>query len=139
MEDNLKALLEIEKNLEFQLKQNPIFVRLESIRETIKIFKNGHSVNGKDSIARIVEPIVITTTTIPDKYDTDLTWKKKVVYVLKIIGKGYISDIVKELKKLGEKESDEWLTKRVGITISHLRTEGTVKAKFIGKKGEYWL
>jgi len=128
----LKTLKEKEKELQTELEQNPLFKQLELVRATILGFQNGHSENGVQSKSEL---------DIPSNYSIeDMTWREKVLFALKKLGQAFISDIVEFVKKQGEKESDEWLDKRIGVTISRLKkVEGVVGVKLYGKKGKYFI
>ena len=131
MDENIKKLKEIEKELELKLKKNPVFIQLEGIRKTIALFQTGNSENGSQFASKVE---------IPKSYDDEnLTWKAKVLFALNKIERGFVSDIVIQLKKLGAKEDDEFLTKRVGVTISNLKADGIIDGEIIGKKGSYFI
>ncbi len=132
MDDFLKTLIQKEKELRLELEQTPLFKQWEGIKTTIALFQNGHEQAATNEESK---------PKIPKTYnDSELTWKEKVLFALSKIGEGSVADMVVELKKLGAKEKDDFLTKRVGITVSNLKVkDGVVDAKMDGKKGVYFI
>lgn len=131
MNEFLTVLKAKEKELEAQLSQNSIFKQLEGVRTTIALFQNGTSENGHEPTLQTIK--------IPAEYSSDLTWKERVLFVLNKLNTAYVSQIVEELKRLGAKDSEEALSKRVGVTVSAMKKKKILGVKWVGKKGEYFI
>lgn len=130
MDENLKKLLEIEKVLISELEQNPVFIKLESLRSTISSFQNGHSETGAQSTLR---PI------IPSSYDNELTWNQKILFIVNKQKNAFVSDIVAEMIKLGAKQDKIFLTKRVSVLASNMKKKKILGAKAVGKKFKFFI
>ena len=51
----------------------------------------------------------------------------------------FVSDIVPELTRLGDKNEEAFLTKRVSVTASNLKRDKELGAKKVGKKSRYFI
>lgn len=132
MNDFLKTLKAKEKDLEIELSNDPRFKQLEGIRSTIALFENEASENGNHS--------EFQGKGIPTEYSANLTWREKVLFALNKLGKTFLKNVVDFLKKQGETETDDWLSKRVGVTLSRLKkVEGIVGVRSVGKKKAYFI
>lgn len=134
MNNDLKTLKEIEGRLLTEISKHPAFIKLEVIRKSISVFENGHNGNGHQSSFEAEEK-----GNIPTEYSSDLSWRVKILFALNRLGKAYISEIIDELKKLGETKDDDFLLKRVNVTVSNMKRNGVVGAKMVGKKGRYFI
>lgn len=131
MNDNfLKVLIEKEKQLQKELEGNPIFKQLETVRHTIAMFSNTISSNKSTQIKAIQ---------IPDIYNPSDAWGKRILFVIKQLGKPYISEIIKELRRLGVTEDDKWLNKRVSVMVNQLKRAGNIDVEMNGKRGKYFI
>lgn len=112
MEDTfLITLKEKEREVFKELKTTPIYKQWEGIKTTIALFEGKSNVN-------ITENDFIEETVIIN-FDPNSTWAEKIFYALSKIGAGFVSDIVKELKKV-DNTNEEILGKRIGNMISQL-------------------
>lgn len=132
MDDFLKTLKDKEKELQTLLEKNPLFKKLEGIRNTISLFQDENS------------NVSINTETdnldIPAKYDDEkFTWAQKVLFVLKQRNYSFVPELVAELKTVGANGDDEFLTKRVSVTLSFLKSKNIIDAEKHGKKSKYFI
>lgn len=130
---NLSALLEIEGNLVAQLSKEPIFIQLESIRNTIKTFQNGHAP------AVVIEGATkVSKTNLP--YDAEnFTWGEKIQWAVGYMGEAAPAEIVNVLIPLEPAHTKVWLEKRVGVMVSQLKKKGKLGVAKRGKKSKYFI
>lgn len=133
MNSFIQTLREKEKELAKELESLPLFKQLEGIRSTIHLFQNGSSYKETPMVADAV-------TVVPEEYnDETMTWNQKILFALQGIKEGFVPNIVKELKRLGCPETDEFLMKRVSVTASNLKKEKLIKSVSYGKKVKYFI
>lgn len=138
MNNSLVLLKEIERDLVAKLEGLPLFIQLESLRKTIATFEvNGYKVDHTHET--VVKP-KLKPAIIPTSYNAaNLTWKEKVLYVIKKLGTGSMVEIVKEFETLEPKQTTAFLYKRVGVTLTRLKKDKVIQAKQEGKKSRYYI
>lgn len=132
MVDNPKSVKSLEEKLRKELDKIPAFNQWLSVKTTLDLLENGTMSNGVKSMPR-------NGFEMPDKFSEDLTWRQKVMFAVFDINSGFIADIVDQLKKLGAKQGDDFLYKRVSITASKLREDGFLRRKKEGKLVKYFI
>lgn len=130
---NLSDLLEIESDLVSQLSKMPIFIQLESIRNTISTFKNGHSVKFEEK-----PPPQPTASALPYNSET-FTWNEKVAWAIERMGSAAPAEIVKVLLPLETGTTKAWLDKRVSVMVSQMKKKGKLGVRKDGKKTKYFV
>jgi len=103
--------------------------QLEAIRQAILGF--GGKVNSK---ASNVQSLII-----PTEYKTELTWTEKILFVLAKIGKGYVTDIHKELMSIDSTLDSKRAFNAITHHCSQLKSKKKLKHKEIAGKFEYYL
>jgi hypothetical protein len=136
MSNNFKSVEELEKSLREKLEQSELFKQWISVQTTLSLLGKSNGVEeNKNSLKDLPEEGLV----IPKEYSEELSWRGKVLFVLSQIKGGFISDIIKELRKQGVTASDEFLNKRISTTASKLKTDGYLKGKKIGKQAKYFI
>lgn len=138
MEDYIEKLTAIERELYQELEKSDVFKRWQSIKNAVAVFKNGHSVPAASSNGTpVVAPV---PNNIPSIYSTELTWRQKLLFALRELGKEVsVATLVTYFQQKGEAMEEDALLKRVGVTTSKLRAEGEIKIRLDGRKGFYSL
>lgn len=131
MGDTLTTLKAKAQELELELSQNPLFKNLEAIRLTISLFENGISENGSERESKLIE--------IPKEYKDDLNWREKILVALGKLKVAAPVEIVSELKRLGEKQEEVWLHKRVSVMLSYMKRKKILGVKTVGGKTKYFI
>jgi len=147
MDEFIKTLLVKEKELRQELERTPIFKQWEGVRNTIQLFANGHtaeylamdesligSKKNKQNDEEGGDPLFA-----PTVYSEAETWRQKIVFAIRQLKQSGTTDIVTYLKKQGETMDEDKLLKRVGVTVSRLKSDGDIKCKLEGKRGIYSL
>jgi len=132
MADDVKSVQQLEEKLRAQLEQSDLFKDWQSVNKTLSLLKNGYSLNGSETATG-------NDLVIPQEFSEDLTWREKVLFALGKIKSGFISDIIKELRKHGIKETDDFLNKRISTTASKSKSDGLIGGKKVGKQAKYFL
>jgi hypothetical protein len=151
MDNYISTLKNIERELVAELQKQPIFIKLESLRKTIKDFEGN---NGFGVEANIVLPTIGMSVELPRqyagygekrmevplKYDPEkLTWRERVIYVVNgkpMIGLG---DIITEIGQREPRLEKKFLTKRIGVTVSTLKTDGCLDVKSEDGRYKYFV
>ncbi len=137
MDDFLKSLKVKETELVGRLEQSPLFIQLESLRKTIAAFEGGS--NGSSVVPSNVKSIHevdgLSSTYNPDTF----TWKDRVLFIIRLKSETSLAEIVNEIKKLEPKQTNEFLYKRVGVTLTQLKAKDKILSKRVNKKFKYFL
>lgn len=131
MDEVLKRLRDKEKELEEVLSQNPDFINLESLRVTISLFENGSSENSHQTASQLND--------IPISYNGQLSWRERLLFVINKLKSAFASEIIVELKRLGETQTDEFLNKRVGVMLSSMKKKRIIGVRTVDKKFKYFI
>jgi hypothetical protein len=131
MDEFLKTLRTKERELELELSLNPLFKKLEGIRSTIALFESGEVENGQQPKSQLTD--------VPLEYSDQLSWRQRLLFVVNKLKNPYSSEIIAELKKLGAKENDEFLIKRVGVMLSSMKKKRLLGVRTVGNKFKYFI
>lgn len=134
MDEFLNSLKIKEKELKLKLEESPLFRQLESLRNTIAAFggSNGLSHNGNST----------DNPTIPRPiYDSvNFTWRERILYIIKDFGQAGVAEIISAIQNLEpDVFTKAFLTKRVGVTVSQLKSKGELDVRMVGKKSKYFI
>ena len=116
-------------------KEQELSKQLDSIRTTIAIFQNGEAAKVfNDGVTGMP-----SNTIVPDIYSDELTWKERVLFALGVLKKGFVTEIVDELKKHDTKADRDFLIKRITITASNMKADKVLGATVFGRKFKYFI
>lgn len=132
----LTDLQKMEEKLRASLEKSPVFKRWDSLKKTIDVFQNGEEITNELSIVAVKKSPTIE---IPSTYTNDLTWQKRILFAIKSIEKGFISEIADELLRLGSPETKEAIEKRVSTITSAMKRDKILGANFFGKRAQYFI
>ena len=125
-----KDFIEILKDKELEL-----VLQLESLRKTIALFSSNTHPVFVDQTTKVLLP----TTAFNPVYDKKMSWNSKILFVLKQLGEGFVSDIFDYIIKEEPEIDKDFLNKRLTATASALKTNGTLDGKPYGRKLKYFI
>lgn len=138
MSDFITTLKDKERELRGELELTPIFKKWESVRSTISLFEEGQMGD-----INVTKPLVLTNPRngrkIPTEYNTDLTWRERVLFIVNELDKPSIVEIIAKFRSYGASETDAFLEKRISTMASALKREGYLDATYSGKKAFYFI
>ena len=140
MEDVLKSLKVIEKQLRENLEKLPLYKQWDSVCVAISNFENPNNYSKDTKIGVVVKSVINRKPlNIPFAYSDELTWRDKMLFALNDTVEGSIKDIKNVLLKNGSTDSEDAIEKRVSTTASAMKREGILDAKYEGKKAKYFI
>jgi hypothetical protein len=145
MDPHLQTLKRMENDLLIELRRMPVFIKLESLRKTIKDFESNDAIgiaqlNHVDLRSPNLTVYAITGLNVPPVYDpARITWKERIAYILNENQPLMLSEIIRRIQQLEPKHDKKFLDKRIGVTVSHLKTEGLINAESSDGKFRYSL
>lgn len=108
------------------------------MRENLKVIKT--AIEGFKGLVKSQTPEKeIKKISIPAQYSNELTWSKKILFIVNFLNGALVSDITDELIKR-EPEKDVLATKRiVTMYASHLKRYGNLRFEVLGNKYRYMI
>lgn len=134
MTNELDRITKLEQKLRLKLEQTDLFKDWQSVKKTMALLSL------ETSVIEAIEPPEPATGNrleVPNVYNESLSWRERVYFAISQIKSGFISDIIKELRKHGVKENDDFLNKRISTTASKLKSDGYLIGKKHGKQAKY--
>lgn len=132
MDEFVISLKKKEKELIVELEKSPLFKQLESLRGTIQAFESKAEGRANGQMHKIADTGA--------GYDSaNMTWKQRVLFIIKQMGGAGVGEIIRELIKREPTHDKVFLTKRAGVTVIQLKQDKKVRVEKIDGRNKYFV